>query len=131
MAEQNNTLQVVDNSPDEVEPEEGVTQETEQTEKTPEPKKPTNEVKLLIHIKDDSILLGIQSPDCDPVFKTLKGTMAVALKQVPALAKEAKEKWAAAPRYPKANLPEPPPRPTSVHAPAASKPEPKPQMNLF
>jgi len=100
-----------------------VTEEVvEKPKESLEPKQPVNEIKILITLKDDSILLGVQSPDCDPVFKTFKGTMAVALKQVPVLVKEAKEKWAAAPLNPKADLPEPPPS----QAPARTPPTPKP-----
>jgi len=98
----------------------------------PSTQKPTNEMKVVIIIKDANILLGVQSPDCDPVYKTVKGTMAVALKQVPVLVKEAKEKWATAPLYPKADLPEPPPSQAPARTPAASKPStPKAQPSFF
>lgn len=96
------------------------------------PPKPVDEIKVMIHLKDDSILLGVQSPDCDPVFKTFKGTMAVALKQVPVLVKEAKEKWAAAPLNPNANLPEPAPSPTPARTPVTPKPaKPAAQPSFF
>ncbi len=83
--------------------------------------KPSNELKIVIILNDDRIMLGVQSPDCDPVYTTLKGTMAVALKQVPKLVDEAKQKWSASPRNPKANLPTPEPRPTPARTPAAPK----------
>lgn len=98
----------------------------------PSTPKPTNEMKVVIVIKDANILLGVQSPDCDPVYQTMKGTLAVALKQVLVLVEEAKEKWATAPLNPKANLPEPPPRPAPARTPVASKPaKPKEQPSFF
>ena len=52
-------------------------------------------------------MLGVQSPDCDPVYKTMEGDLAAVLQVVPALVADAKLQWAAAPRYPKADLPKP------------------------
>jgi len=102
-------------------------QEPQETEKP----KPSNELKIVIILKDSNIMLGVQSPDCDPVYTTLKstyttlkGTLTAALKRVPKLVDEAKQKWNANPRYPKADLPAPPPSPTPARTPAAaSKPE--------
>lgn len=88
----------------------------------PSPQKPTDEVKVVIIMKADRFMLGVQSPDCDPVYTTMEGSLAKALKRIPALAAEAKQKWEAAPRYPKANLPEPAPSPTPARTPAASAP---------
>jgi len=82
-------------------------QETQESAKA----KPSNELKIVIILKDDKIMLGVQSPDCDPVYTTLKGTLAAALKRVPKLVNEAKQKWSASPRNPNANLPAPPPTP--------------------
>lgn len=78
----------------------------------PSPQKATNEMKVVIVMKDENFLLGVQSPDCDPIYMTVKGSLTAALKKVPALVAEAKQKWEATPRYPKANLPEPPPSTT-------------------
>ena len=107
--------------------EEGAEQEvpaaTEATE-APKPEKDT-ELKLVIILKANKVLLGVQSPDCDPVYKTMEGDMAAVLQVVPALVAEAKLKWAAAPRYPKADLPRPvAPATTTTSAagrPAATK----------
>ena len=90
----------------------------------PSPKKPANEMKVVIIIKDKRIMLGVQSPDCDPVYTTMEGSLAMALKKVTALVAEAKQKWEATPLYPKAVLPEPAPRPTPVRPPAAPKAKP-------
>jgi len=84
------------------------------------PRTPTDELKVVIIMKADKIMLGVQSPDCDPVYTTMTGSLAAALKKVPALVKEAKEKWAANPRYPKADLPAPPPPPAPARIPAST-----------
>ncbi|MBA7609812.1 hypothetical protein ES703_17006 [subsurface metagenome] len=105
-------------------------EEATATEAAPEPTKPANQMKVVIVIKDANILLGVQSPDCDPVYQTMKGTLAAALKQVPILVKGAKKKWAAAPLYPKAVLPEPPPRSVPARTPAAPA-TPKAQPSFF
>ena len=107
------------------------TPETEEIKENPQPRQPSSEIKVIIITKADSVMLGVQSPDCDPVYKTFKGTMADALQQVPAFIEDANRKWDANPRYPKANLPEPPPNPppaarTTVAAtPAKTKAQPK------
>ena len=88
----------------------------------PAPKQPANELKVVIVMKADRIMLGVQAPECDPVYTTLKGGLGKALKKVPGLVAEAKQKWEATPRYPKANLPEPPPSPKPARTSTAAKP---------
>ncbi|MBA7564286.1 hypothetical protein ES708_05948 [subsurface metagenome] len=100
---------------------------TSETPETPEEKpKPSNELKVVIVLKEDKIMLGVQSPDCDPVYTTLTGTLAAALKRVPKLVDEAKEKWSATPRNPAANLPTPEPPP--ARTPAAPKEKAQPSF---
>ena len=36
------------------------------------PRKPTDEMKVVIIMKADKVMLGVQSPDCDPVYTTMK-----------------------------------------------------------
>ncbi len=86
------------------------------------PEKPANELKVVIVMKGDKALLGVQSPDCDPVYKTMEGTLAQVLKRVPSLVAEAKQQWEANPRYPKADLPTPAPSPPPSRTAAASGP---------
>ena len=94
----------------------------------PKPEKST-ELKVVIIMKANRVLLGVQSPDCDPVYKTMEGDLAGVLQVVPKLVAEAQLKWAAAPRYPKADLPKPvapPPTVTSTASrPAAKTAQPK------
>ena len=85
------------------------------------PDKPATELKVVIILKADRAMLGVQSPDCDPVYKTMEGDLAAVLQVVPTLVAEAKQKWTAAPRYPKADLPKPVAPPTPATTPAAGK----------
>ena len=66
---------------------------------------------------------NVQSPNCDPVYKTMKGTLAAAVKQITGLVREAKQKWSTDPKYPKADLPEPPPRPVTTRTREPDKPK--------
>lgn len=100
----------------------------EESTNTPAPKQPANEMKVVIVIKDDNILLGIQAPECDPVYTTMKGDLGEALEKVPGLVAEAKQQWEASPRYPKANLPEPAPSPVSTGTRSTT---PKAQPSMF
>ena len=80
------------------------------------PRQPSNEIKVVIVMKDDKIMLGVQSPDCDPEYDTMTGTLDDALGAVPPLIVKAKEKWATNPRNPKAFLPTTPPPPPSTRS---------------
>ena len=83
-----------------------------------------SELKVVIILKANRAMLGVQSPDCDPVYKTMEGDLATVLQVIPTLVAEARLKWTAAPRYPKADLPKPV-VPATTTTPAASKPAPK------
>ena len=83
-----------------------------------EPRKPGEELKVVMVLKGNRAMVGIQSPKCDPIFTTLEGGLTTALSRVPALVESANAKWDTSPRYPKAKLPEPPPAP----APARNEP---------
>jgi len=112
-----------------VETAEETTEEVAEEEKTAEPEekaevKPSNELKVVINMKEDKIMIGAQSPECDPVYETLTGTLAAALKRIPKLVAGAKEKWATNPRNPNANLPKPEPVSTPARTPTAPKAKP-------
>src|SRR4030042_5571169 len=85
------------------------------------PDKPATELKVVIILKANRAMLGVQSPDCDPVYKTMEGDLAAVLQVVPTLVADAKLQWAAAPRYPKADLPKPVAPATTTNS-AVSKP---------
>lgn len=100
------------------------TEETIPGEETPEENSPeekpaespksevqSNELKIVIFMKDDRFMLGVQSPNCDPFYESLTGSIDTALQRIPGMVQEAKDKWLVNPRNPKANLPPPPPPP--------------------
>jgi len=66
------------------------------------------ETKIIITHKADKASIGIQQTSCDPVLFTLAGDMATAIARLPELIAEAGRRWQTNPRYPKAELPEPP-----------------------
>ena len=95
----------------------------------PEKPKPSNELKVVIIVRDDRIMLGVQSPDCDPVYETLKGTLAAALKRVPKLVQEAKTRWETSKLNPKCEIPLPPEQPVATPRPQkAAVPSKQPTM---
>ena len=95
----------------------------DEVEEPDQPRQPSDELKVVILLKSGRAMVGIQSPNCDPVFSTFEGDLDAALSQVPALVESAKAQWDAHPRYPKANLPEPPPSPTPAQ-PASRRSQP-------
>ncbi len=106
-------------------------EEPEVAAETGETKQASNDLKVVIILHGNRTMVGVQSTDCDPVFTTLEGDLAAALSQVPALVESANAKWDANPRYPKAELPEPPASATPARnqpAPSSAK---KQQPSFF
>ena len=80
------------------------------------------ELKVVIQIKGDRALVGIQKKDTDPVLETVEvASVEEILTTVPAILVRAREKWAANPKYPKYEGPPvaPPPAPVPQRQPAA------------
>lgn len=89
---------------------------------TPKPK--TDELKIVIILKANRAMIGVQSPDCDPVYETMDGDMPAVLAWVPKTVEVARAKWSVSKRNPMAELPKPPPpppRPATTTAPAGKK----------
>ena len=96
-----------------------------------EPTEPkSNEMKVLIAIDGENIMVGVKTPDTDPIFTKVEGGLAAALQRVPELIEDAKAKWATSPRNPKVNLPEPPAPATPARTTSAAAP-PKPKQPSF
>lgn len=94
----------------------------------------STEIKVVISLKNSGGSIGLQSPDCDPILAVFEGDLKVALKKVPALVQQARDKWAENARYPKADLPKPPaPEPRQVQSPQSrrSTPASTPQQTMF
>lgn len=81
-----------------------------------------DELKVNIIIKGDRIFLGAQATDCDPKMTTLQGDLHAALERIPSFVEESNQQWDAAPRNPKATIPEPvAPPPVRTAAPVGTK----------
>ena len=103
----------------------------ESPEASPETEKPkpANELKVVIIMRDNRMLLGVQSPDCDPVYETLEGTLAAALKRVPKLVAEAKTRWETSKLNPKCEIPLPTEQPvTASRSQKVTAPKAQPTM---
>ncbi len=68
-----------------------------------------DELKIVIIIKDNHATIGVQAPDCDPVFETAEGDLSEILAHSHIAVDNARAKWATSKRNPKAELPTPPP----------------------
>ncbi|GAI26461.1 unnamed protein product, partial [marine sediment metagenome] len=77
----------------------------------------SDELKVVINLKGERGLIGVQSPDCDPKIHTFEGDLTHALESVPGLVEAAKQSWAENPKYPKCETDLTPPAP----APSASR----------
>jgi hypothetical protein len=110
--------------------EESPAPESEETEEAAGPKT-FDELKVVIIMKKENVMVGVQSPGCDPVYETLQGTLATALGMVVELVDTAKQRWTENPQYPKADLPEPPPAASTSTTSRSSTKEKKEQPSFF
>lgn len=69
------------------------------------------ELKVVISLKGEKGTIGIQAPNCDPVFSLFEGNLEQALGRVPGLVSEARERWEQSPRYPRTKHELTPPQP--------------------
>ena len=70
------------------------------------------ELKIVIQLKGDRALVGVQGTNTDPVVETLTATsLNDVLAAIPGILDRAREKWATSPRNPKYEGPPPPPAP--------------------
>jgi len=98
----------------------------------------SEQLKVVIILKEGKASVGIQSPDCDPVLTVMQGSLEEVLPQVPGLVASAREKWREKPKYPKTTRIPPPapasarPAATAARAPAApAKPKEGQTAKLF
>jgi hypothetical protein len=101
---------------------------------TTETKPAIDEIKIMLFLKGNRAMVGIQSPECDPVLTTLEGDLTAVLPRVPAIVENAKAKWNESRRYPKAVLPEPPappPPPARSSRPTKTETKTKVQPSFF
>lgn len=74
------------------------------------------EIKLIINMKGTRAVIGVQSPDSDPVMEKVEGTRVAMFKAAGVLVDKAVEQWKTSPKNPKSDIPAPP-------APAPSAPK--------
>lgn len=77
----------------------------------------SDKLKVVITLDGEKGAIGVQAPDCDPVFRSFEGDLGQALSTVPSLVEEARQLWDSAPLYPKCDFP----------LPSQAKPAPAPQ----
>ena len=68
-----------------------------------------SEIKVVIVLKDGRGTVGIQSPECDPVFSTVEGNLVTIAAELPALVQLAEVKWSTTPKNPQSIIEPPPP----------------------
>ncbi len=94
------------------------------------------ELKVVIQMKGDRALVGVQGTNTDPVVETLPATsLNDVLSAVPGIVARAREKWTATPKNPTYQRPPEPPAPARAAAAAVirSTPQrpPDPQQRFF
>ncbi len=92
------------------------------------------ELKVVIQMKGDRALVGVQGTNTDPVVETLPATsLNDVLSAVPEILARAREKWAATPKNPDYQRPPEPPAPARAAAATRSTPQrpAEPQQRFF
>jgi hypothetical protein len=51
------------------------------------------ELKVVISLRGEKASVGVQAPECDPIFFNINGDLKVTLKAVPGFVQEAKTRW--------------------------------------
>lgn len=67
----------------------------------------SDELKVVISLKGDKALVGVQAPECAPLFFSLEGDLKTASRVVPRFVEEAKTRWEASKLNPKCEAPLP------------------------
>ncbi|GAH60140.1 unnamed protein product, partial [marine sediment metagenome] len=67
----------------------------------------SDELKVVISLKGNKASVGVQAPECDPVFFGLEGDLRTTLKAVLGFVEEAKNRWETSKQYPKCETPLP------------------------
>lgn len=82
-------------------------------------------LKIVIIVRNEKAIVGIQAPDCDPVLTVEQGSLEELVGRLPGLVARAREQWLEKPQYPKTTrIPAPAPAPPRPQAAPAKKMEP-------
>ena len=92
-----------------------------------------DEIKVVVTYKGAVGTVGIQKPNSDPVFSRIEGDLPEVIVSIPRLVDQARATWETSLRYPKADLPAPPPPPArpAAHPPSSPAPQSKAQSAFF
>ncbi|NVM26932.1 MAG: hypothetical protein HWN70_13585 [Desulfobacterales bacterium] len=86
------------------------------------------ETKIVINLKGQTASIGVQKPDCDPIFSRVEGDLLAVLESIPGLVEESQRSWDANPRYPKCETPLTQSPPTTVATQRSSRQQVQPAM---
>jgi len=67
----------------------------------------SEELKIVVSLRESRAVVGVQVPDCDPVFCNLEGNLLDVLNVVPQFVEEARTRWETSKLYPKCESPLP------------------------
>ena len=67
----------------------------------------SDELKIVVSLRQSGAVVGVQVPDCDPVFCNLEGNLQDVLNAVPQFVEEARTRWETSKLYPKCESPLP------------------------
>ena len=85
------------------------------------------ELKIVINIKGNRAIIGVNAPDCDPVFENCEGDIAVILGNAANLIDTARAKWAKSKKNPSITIPnQAPVKETVAASTSANKAKPVP-----
>ena len=91
----------------------------------------SEEVKIVISLKGQTASIGIQKPECDPIFSRVEGDLPAVLESVPGLVEEAQRSWDSNPRNPKCETELTPPSPPATQRSTQRQTEDKSQPVMF
>lgn len=94
----------------------------------------SDDMKIVIILKENRGSIGVQAPGCDPVLQTFEGDLTVALQRVSGVVEVARRRWDSNPLYPKCETPLPSQAPvptTRTRQEAATAAESTPQQRFF
>ena len=86
----------------------------------------SDETKIVINHKNNGATIGIQRTNCDPILFTAQGDLSTVISGIKGFLEEAGRRWQTNPRYPKAELPTPPPTQATTVTHQASNSQAKP-----
>ena len=81
----------------------------------------SEELKVIITLREDKAAVGVQAPNCDPVLAVVQGGLADAPTWLPALIARAREQWQTNKQYPKSTRASAPAPPTPAARPIPTR----------